>query len=77
MVEKKTKNGDWEPVFMTPVKDPHCTVPHLKEGEEYQFRVSAVNEAGPGTLSPPTLPVVAEKPKGALDDLLCWFEICV
>ena len=64
IVEKKTKNGDWEPVNSIPFKDTNCTVPHLKEGEEYQFRVSAVNEAGQGNPSPPTMPVVAEKPKG-------------
>ena len=64
IVEVKPKGGDWSEVSSIPVKDTKCTVPHLKEGEEYQFRVKAVNEAGPGTPSSPTVPVVAEKPKG-------------
>lgn len=39
-----------------------CTVPGLIEGETYQFRVKAVNAAGPGEASKPTKPIVA-KPK--------------
>ena len=36
-------------------------VPNLKDGQEYQFRVKAVNAFGPGTPSKATTPVVAEK----------------
>ena len=36
----------------------------LKEGQEYQFRVKAVNEAGSGAPSTATEPVVAKKPAG-------------
>lgn len=32
----------------------------LKEGEEYQFRVMAVNKAGPGEPSDPSRKVVAK-----------------
>lgn len=64
IVEVKPKNGDWQEATIDPVKDTQFTVPHLKEGEEYQFRVKAVNEAGPGTPSSPTGPVIAEKPAG-------------
>ncbi|ESO03551.1 hypothetical protein HELRODRAFT_191869 [Helobdella robusta] len=63
IVEVKDKDGEWKEVSSIPVKDTHCTVPNLKEGETYQFRVKAVNEAGPGEPSNPTVPVVAEKPK--------------
>jgi len=64
VVEVKPKGGDWTEATPLPVKGTECTVPNLKEGEEYQFRVKAVNAAGPGTPSIPTGPVVAEKPKG-------------
>lgn len=64
LVEVKPKNGEWTEATPFPVKDTEFTVPHLKEGEEYQFRVKAVNEAGPGNPSTATGPVVAEKPEG-------------
>ena len=57
--------GDWKEVNVDPVREPEMVVPHLKEGQEYQFRVRAVNEAGPGAPSTATGPVVAEKPPGA------------
>ena len=65
IVEVKKKGGDWTEATPFPVKDTECNVPGLKEGEEYQFRVKAVNEAGNGAPSAPTGPVVAEKPKGS------------
>ena len=63
-VEVKPKNGDWAPAMAFPVKENECTVPNLKEGQEYEFRVKAINEAGPGNPSMSTGPVVAEKPPG-------------
>jgi len=63
-VEVKPKGGDWAPATAVPVKENECTVPNLKEGQEYEFRVKAINEAGPGNPSVSTGPVVAEKPPG-------------
>ena len=63
-VEVKPKGGDWAPATAFPVKENECTVPNLKEGQEYEFRVKAINEAGPGNPSMSTGPVVAEKPPG-------------
>ena len=66
----KPKDGDWTEVNSVPTKETSLTVPNLKEGKEYQFRVKAVNEAGPGTPSNATGPIVAEKQPGLLVDLL-------
>ena len=63
VVEMKDKDGQWKEVSPL-VKDNKFKVPHLKEGEDYQFRVKAVNEAGPGTPSASTGPITAEKPAG-------------
>jgi len=62
----KPKGGDWAAATPggLPVSDNEFVVPHLKDGQEYEFRVKAVNEAGPGEPSASTGPVVAEKPKG-------------
>ena len=69
IVEKKTKDGDWEPATSFPVKGTEAAVP-VKEGEEYQFRVKAVNKAGEGSPSRPTGAVVAEQqPEGPSIDL--------
>jgi len=37
-----------------------ATVPNLTEGEEYQFRIIAVNKAGPGEASEPSDSVIAK-----------------
>jgi len=64
VVEVKAKGGEWIEATPLPVTETLCTIPSLKEGQEYQFRVKAVNDAGLGTASVACNPVVAEKPKG-------------
>jgi len=71
IVEVKPKGGDWSDASPYPIKENEFTVPNLKEGEEYQFRVKAVNEAGPGTPSAATGPIVAEKPGGNIS-IVCF-----
>ena len=39
-------------------------VPDLQEGEKYEFRVAAVNEAGPGKFTSPTPVITAEDKPG-------------
>ncbi|XP_064634017.1 twitchin-like isoform X9 [Lineus longissimus] len=55
MVEKKPKGAkDFKPVFKEPIEGLQTTIPDLVEGEECEFRIVAVNEAGPGDPSKPT-----------------------
>ena len=62
----KPEDGDWTEATPVLVKDTNCTIPRLKEGKKYQFRVKAVNELGPGEASKPTSPVVVETQPGML-----------
>ena len=60
IIEKKPKFGNWEKALEVPGNSPKATVPNLTEGEEYEFRVIAVNKAGPGDPSDPSRSVVAK-----------------
>ena len=40
--------GSWAPVNASPVSGTTFTVPNLAEDSEWEFRVVAVNDAGPG-----------------------------
>ncbi|XP_071942196.1 twitchin-like isoform X2 [Antedon mediterranea] len=63
-VEKKNpKTGEWERVNKYPIKDTHLTVPDLVEGEEYELRVIAENEAGMSEPSEASQPTVAKDPE--------------
>ena len=62
-MEKRTPGGEWERVNHVPIKDSHCTVPDLKEGEDYEFRVRGVNPAGEGEPSLNTAPVTCKDKK--------------
>ena len=59
-MEKRKKNGAWEKAVEVPGDQRKATVPNLKEGEEYEFRVIAVNKAGPGEPSDPSDSAVAK-----------------
>jgi ribosomal protein S30 len=45
---------DWEKAIEVPGDQLEAKVPDLKERAEYQFRVVAVNKAGPSPASEPT-----------------------
>lgn len=44
----------WEEGARVPGTETKGTVPNLTEGQEYEFRVVAVNKAGPGEPSDPS-----------------------
>ncbi|GAU87381.1 hypothetical protein RvY_00244-2 [Ramazzottius varieornatus] len=60
IIEKKEKNGEWEPAAEVPADQTTGTAPNLTEGKEYQFRVRAVNKGGPGAPSEATEPKIAK-----------------
>jgi hypothetical protein len=60
IVEKKDKYGDWEKAIEVPASQTNARVPDLIEGQAYEFRVRALNAAGPGEPSDATLPIVAK-----------------
>ena len=41
-------HDEWKPVNTNPIVGTHYSVPNLEEGHGYEFRVIAVNDAGPG-----------------------------
>ena len=49
-------HGDWTPVNAKPISGTTFTVPNLVEGSEFEFRVVAINDAGPGKPSKSTGP---------------------
>ncbi len=62
IIEKKEPFGKW--VQLAKTSDTSYKVKGLKEGQEYEFRVAAVNKAGVGSFSEATLPTVAKEPYG-------------
>ncbi|KAJ9594581.1 hypothetical protein L9F63_027435 [Diploptera punctata] len=59
-IEKRERGGEWIKVNNYPTPNTSFTVQDLREGSRYEFRVIAVNEAGPGKPSKPTEPITAE-----------------
>lgn len=78
-VEMRPKNGkDWKTVNDIPINSTVYTVPSLKEGEEYSFRVVAENEVGRSDPSKPSQPItIEEQPNkpcmelGKVRDIVC------
>lgn len=62
IIQKKAKGEDeWSDVNGAPISGNVYTVPKLKEGEEYLFRVFAVNDVGSSDPSRPSNPIVIEE----------------
>lgn len=60
VVEVKDKLGNWEKCMDVPPSQTTASVPDLVQGQAYEFRVRAVNKAGPGEPSDATPPTVAK-----------------
>lgn len=53
-------NSPWEEAAEVPGNKTKGTSPNITEGEEYEFRVIAVNKGGSGELSEPSKSVIAK-----------------
>ena len=60
IVEKKDKFGGWEKALEVSPTSTKATVSDLIEGQPYEFRVRAVNAAGPGEPSNATPTIIAK-----------------
>ena len=60
LIEKKKKFGDWEKAHEVPGSQLKGTVVNLTEGATYEFRVRAINLAGPGEPSDIAGPVTCK-----------------
>src|SRR5699024_2964005 len=62
IIEKKEKGSPrgWEKAAEVPGDQTKGTAPYLEEGKEYEFRVVAVNKAGPGEPSDASKSIVAK-----------------
>lgn len=60
----------WLKVNKDPITELTITVPELIEGNEYTFRVSAINKVGQGEPSMPTNPKMAKDAWGRLRSII-------
>ena len=56
IIEKKSRYNDWEEAGRVEGNRCKGTVSGLTEGEEYQFRIIALNKAGPSEPGQPSRP---------------------
>ena len=63
-VEKRKPGGDWELGNPFPVSGESATISDLDEGCEYEFRVAAITDVGPGDFSLNTAPIKVYERKG-------------
>lgn len=54
---------DWTPIQDVPGDEERATIPDLVEGNQYEFRIRAVNKAGTSEPSEPTSPHTAKARK--------------
>lgn len=69
VVEVKDKLGNWEKAMDVPAGQTTAYVSDLVQGQAYEFRVRAVNKAGPGEPSDATPPTIA-KPRRCMHSFL-------
>ncbi|CAL1540886.1 unnamed protein product, partial [Lymnaea stagnalis] len=78
---KEPKTNRWIKLTKTPISEPQYKDEKVQEGKEYEYRVYAINEAGPSEPSATSAPVIAkplkEAPKVNLDNLFGAKEIRV
>lgn len=62
LIEKRLPRGEWRKATGSLVPGTEATVTGIEEGQTYEFRVSAVNDAGPGKPSKATGPHLVRDP---------------
>lgn len=60
IVEKRPKYGQWERALIVPSNELTANIPELTDGGEYEFRIIAVNRAGPSDPSDPSTPIICK-----------------
>lgn len=66
IIQKRERGGDWVKCNNYPTSNTNFTAQDLREGNRYEFRVLAVNEAGAGKPSKPSSPITAKEQKSKL-----------
>lgn len=78
IIEKRERgNPDWYKVNSFPTPQTEFSVPNLNEGKTYEFRVTAVNEGGPGKPSKPSNPITAKEQKCTFFNYFMYYKYIV
>uniref|UniRef100_A0A8C1WA28 Titin n=1 Tax=Cyprinus carpio TaxID=7962 RepID=A0A8C1WA28_CYPCA len=73
-LERRNKKSlRWVKMYKDPISDTKAKVHHLTEGNEYQYRVCAINKAGEGPYSVVSDFYKAADPVGIINNLNCYF----